>query len=61
MRTYIGLGILAAAGGVLSSRNKECGRPAYRNPHLSIDERVDDLLSRMSLEEKAGSMYHART
>ncbi|KAH7161589.1 periplasmic beta-glucosidase/beta-xylosidase [Dactylonectria macrodidyma] len=33
----------------------------YRNSTLCIDDRVDDLLSRMSLEEKAGQMYHART
>ena len=25
----------------------------YQNPSLSVDERVTDLLSRMSLEEKA--------
>ncbi|KAH6981360.1 periplasmic beta-glucosidase/beta-xylosidase [Ilyonectria sp. MPI-CAGE-AT-0026] len=33
----------------------------YRNSTLCIDDRVDDLLSRMTLEEKAGQMYHART
>ncbi len=30
--------------------------PAYLNPDLSIDERVADLLARMSLEEKIGQM-----
>jgi beta-glucosidase len=31
-------------------------QPAYRNPSLSIDRRIDDLLSRMTLEEKVAQM-----
>ncbi|RDW84157.1 glycoside hydrolase family 3 protein [Aspergillus mulundensis] len=34
--------------------------PAYRNASLCVDERVDDLLSRMTLEEKAGQMFHTQ-
>jgi hypothetical protein len=30
--------------------------PRYRNPSLSIDDRVADLLSRMTLEEKVGQI-----
>lgn len=31
---------------------------AYRDARLSINERVDDLLSRMTVVEKAGQMFH---
>ncbi|KAK3215614.1 hypothetical protein GRF29_8g547336 [Pseudopithomyces chartarum] len=32
----------------------------YRNASLCIDDRVDDLLSRMTLEEKAGQFFHTQ-
>jgi len=32
--------------------------PAYLNPKLSIDKRVDDLVGRMTLEEKVSQMQH---
>ncbi|MFI9559510.1 glycoside hydrolase family 3 protein [Nonomuraea endophytica] len=31
---------------------------SYLNPSLPIEERVDDLLSQMTLEEKAGQLFH---
>ena len=34
------------------------GTPAYLNPALPIDQRVDDLVSRMTLEEKASQVVH---
>jgi beta-glucosidase len=34
-------------------KTKSNNFPPYRNPNLSIDQRIDDLLPRMTLEEKA--------
>jgi beta-glucosidase len=31
---------------------------AYRDPSVPLEQRVDDLLARMTLEEKAGLMFH---
>lgn len=33
--------------------------PDYRNPSLPLDRRVADLLGRMTLEEKAGQLFHS--
>jgi beta-glucosidase len=33
-------------------------QPAYKNPALSFEERVDDLIARMTLEEKISQMAH---
>jgi beta-glucosidase len=30
----------------------------YKNPSLPVDERVDDLLARLDLEDKVGQMFH---
>ncbi|KAF4337506.1 periplasmic beta-glucosidase beta-xylosidase precursor [Fusarium beomiforme] len=40
---------------------RQDANPPYRNKTLCIDKRVDDLMSRMSLEDKAGQMFHGRT
>jgi len=39
-----------------SGQGKADNAPKYRNPALAIDDRVADLLSRMTLEEKVGQL-----
>jgi beta-glucosidase len=58
--------ILTAAGGLIAvlavatlcvtSAAPGAGQPAYLNRHASIESRVNDLLHRMTLEEKVGQM-----
>ena len=38
--------------------NKNGRMDPYENSHLPIEERVEDLLAQMTLEEKAGLMFH---
>ena len=49
IRVYIMLAIVA----LICSQSVA---PAYRNPNLSVDERVADLLKRMTLEEKVAQL-----
>jgi len=44
------LAVLALLAGGCTGNSDEV--PAYKNPDLSVDERVDDLVGRMTLEEK---------
>jgi beta-glucosidase len=58
-RPFLGLfvGILA----VVPSWGQVAGasdNPAYLNPNLSVEQRADDLVSRMTLEEKASQVVH---
>ena len=38
------------------SDSNQDSSPAYKNPDLDVEQRVDDLLSRMTIEEKIGQM-----
>ena len=40
----------------MKSSSKSASSPEYKNPRLSADRRVRDLLARMTLEEKAAQM-----
>lgn len=37
--------------------NNDGSLPLYKNPHASIEDRVNDLLPRMTLEEKVAQLY----
>ncbi|KAI0012532.1 glycoside hydrolase family 3 protein [Xylariaceae sp. FL0662B] len=41
-------------------RRQDSGLPPYRNSSLCISERVEDLIQRMTLEEKAGQMFQTQ-
>lgn len=43
---------------VSSHAQSKSSSSAYQNPNLSIEQRVDDLVSRMTLEEKVSQMVH---
>jgi beta-glucosidase len=45
--------ILLSCGNNANDSSSIKGEPVYLNPNASIDDRIDDLLSKMTLEEKA--------
>ena len=62
--TFIGVGVLIMSlmPTVPASTGQappDAQRPAYLNPGLAVERRVEDLLSRMTLEEKIGQMTQA--
>jgi len=42
----------------ISFAQQSSNEPAYKNPQLPIAQRVDDLISRMTVEEKASQLVH---
>jgi beta-glucosidase len=53
MRRTLLLAVIALA---VAAAPASAATPAYKNPRLSVEKRVNDLLSRMSLEDKVGQM-----
>jgi beta-glucosidase len=49
---------LAAALLIASVASPQDAKPAYQDPAVPIDKRVDDLVGRMTLEEKAGQLVN---
>src|SRR5581483_12020529 len=41
-----------------SFAQQSSSQPAYKNPNLPIEQRVDDLVSRMTVEEKVSQLAH---
>jgi beta-glucosidase len=62
MWSQILVGIIAALplGGHCATPKCKGMVPVYRNPSYCVTDRVEDLLSRMNLTEKAGMMFHMR-
>jgi beta-glucosidase len=52
----LGVGGLVMAMAATSGEAQDGGRPPYLDPSLPVERRVDDLLSRMTLEEKVAQM-----
>ncbi len=50
--------VAAVSPAVAEDLNRNGRIDPYENPRLPIDRRVEDLLSRMTLEEKIGAMMH---
>jgi len=48
----------AADGMINRDLNRNGRMDPYRDPRLSVEARVEDLLARMTLEEKAGLLFH---
>ncbi len=57
-REFIGCSAIGLTGLALLPAWVEEKKFPYQNPSLSADERVDDLLSRMSLDEKIGQLMN---
>ena len=51
---------VVAYGLLISTLSAQQQTPAYRDPTLSIDDRVRDLLTRMTLEEKIDQITGGR-
>jgi len=54
--TLLGASQLAAQSAAKVSSSPDLPRPPYLDPSLPLDQRVDDLVSRMTLDEKASQM-----
>ena len=50
--------MLCVAFSVTSSAQQSADTPAYRDPKLPIEQRVNDLVSRMTVEEKVSQLVH---
>ncbi len=60
MGVLLGCGLISAVQAQdASGKNESASAAAYRNPDLPIEKRVDDLVGRMTLEEKVSQMENS--
>ncbi len=52
------LGLAWAAIGSIAAAQQQSEEPAFKDPKLSVEQRVSDLVSRMTLEEKVSQLGH---
>ena len=57
-RLLLCVGAILCAGCLLSAAQEATDQAAYKNPQLPIEQRVNDLVSRMTLEEKVSQLGH---
>jgi beta-glucosidase len=57
-RTFAVLGIVACVAISTKMGGQESAVPPYKNPKLPTEQRVNDLVSRMTLEEKVSQLTH---
>ena len=55
-RRYLGASLLALSAAMTASGAAAQARPVYKDPRAPIDARIDDLLGRMTLEEKVAQL-----
>ncbi len=58
MKKIFFLGALCGALFSLSVSGQQAEAPAYKNPQLPVEQRVNDLVSRMTLKEKVSQLGH---
>lgn len=58
MKRWILIGMVMATGMAIQAQDKLPGKFPYQNTHLTAEERADDLLKRLTLEEKASLMMN---
>ena len=58
MKRWILIGMVVASGMTIQAQNKLPEKFPYRDTSLTAEERADDLLKRLTLEEKASLMMN---
>src|SRR5437879_6476245 len=58
-KTTVAILSLVCALACLPSLAQQTQQPAYKNPQLPVEQRVNDLISRMTLQEKVSQLGHS--